>query len=220
MHEDAPLLAAAKREKIGSRAARRAREEGRLPAIVYGHKQEPLPVEVDAHETLIHLHKGEKVFRLQLEGANDGEFVLVKDLQYDHLGTNIVHCDFERVDLDERVTVNVPIHFTGEADCKGLKMSGATLMHPTTELQLECPVSELPEYIEVNVRELPFGGTITAGQVQLPSRSMKLLNDPSEAVAHIVGQSAPMGEGEGEAAEVSAGAEPEIITEKAAEEEG
>ncbi|MFI4882822.1 MAG: hypothetical protein ACIAQU_09590, partial [Phycisphaerales bacterium JB064] len=90
MHEDAPALTARKRDRVGSRYAKRLRDRGDMPAIVYGHGQDPLSIEFNAHEANIHFAKGERVFKLVMEGAGD-EFVLLQDLQFDHLGTDIIH---------------------------------------------------------------------------------------------------------------------------------
>jgi len=185
MHEDAPVLKGKVRERVGSRYARRARAAGGLPAVVYGHKEEPVSVTLEAHEALLHFKKGERVFQLEVEGGKP-ETVLLRDLQFDHLGTNIVHADLARVDLNERVNVTVPIHLVGEADCVGLKNAGATLMHPMGSIELECAVTRLPDAIEVDIRELPLHGTIHAKDVKLPYDTMKLLSDPESVVAHIV----------------------------------
>src|SRR5436190_72020 len=115
MHEKSPVLTAKKRERLGSRYSARLREQGALPAIVYGHKEEPVPVTLDFREAASHIVKGEKVFRLQLDGAKDPETVLLKELQFDYLGTRIVHADFARVSLTDRVTVRVPVRLVGEA---------------------------------------------------------------------------------------------------------
>src|SRR4029450_9761195 len=120
----------------------RVREQGGLPAIVYGHKEDPVPVALDRRDALSHISKGEKVFRLQVDGAKEAQTVLLKEVQFDHLGNNIVHCDSPRVSLSDRVTVKVPIHLIGEA--KGLKNAGAILMHPISEVELECLVTDIP----------------------------------------------------------------------------
>jgi len=187
MHEDAPPLHARKRDRLGSRYCRRVRSAGRLPAVVYGHKQDPVPVSIDTREAMRMIGKGERVFTLEIEDG-ERETVLLKELQYDHLGTNAVHADFARVDLDERVHVSVPIHLVGEAP--GLKKSGAVLMHPVTEIEIECAVVNLPEYIEVEVTALDVGESIRVSDVQLPKPTMKILSDPDGEVAHIVLQAA------------------------------
>lgn len=211
MHESAPSLKAEVRERLGSRYARRTRDAGRLPAVVYGHGEQPQAIALDAKETLSHIHKGEKVF--QLEMGNATQMVLLKDLQFDYLGNNVIHADFSRVDLQERVRSRVHIRLIGDA--KGLKNAGTIMMHPATEIEIECPVVDLPEEIEVDVSELDEGGTITASQVPLPG-SAKLLSDPNAQVAHITGQAAEVEVGEGE--EVAAQDSPEVITEKKPEE--
>ncbi|MFN9975333.1 MAG: 50S ribosomal protein L25, partial [Phycisphaerae bacterium] len=135
MLQKTPLLQAKTREHTGSRFCNRARSQGMLPAVVYGHKQDPVSITLDMKEAISHINKGEKIFRLDFPGAknkDEGQVVLLKDLQFDYLGTNIVHADFARVDLNERIRTRVSIHLIGEA--KGLKTAGAILMHPTNEV--------------------------------------------------------------------------------------
>jgi large subunit ribosomal protein L25 len=169
MHEKQPILTATRRDRLGSRYAKRFREAGKLPAVMYGHGQEPIPIAVDAKEALSHIHRGEKVFKIALDGATGpdaGQIVLLKELQFDYLGTNIVHADFARVDLTERVRTRVPVRLIGEA--KGLKEAGAILMHPVGELEIECRVTDMPDALEVDISGLQVGQSITAGQVRLP----------------------------------------------------
>jgi large subunit ribosomal protein L25 len=179
-----PVLTAKTREKLGSRYSKRLRDGGGLPAIVYGHGEAPAPIVLDAREALDHFHKGEKVFKLSFDGKATEQVVLLKDVQFDYLGTNVVHADLARVDLNQRVKVRVPIHLVGES--KGLKTAGAILMHPLNELEIECMVTELPDHIDVEITDLDVGHAITAGDVKLPSASMKLLSDHHANVAQIV----------------------------------
>lgn len=214
MHEDAPVLKGKVRDRVGSRYARRARAAGGLPVVVYGHKEEPVSLTLEAHEAILHFQKGERVFTLEVEGGKS-ETVLLRDLQFDHLGTNIVHADLARVDLNERVNVTVPIHLVGTSECTGLKQAGATLMHPQATLDIECAVTRLPEAVEVDIRDLEAHGSIHAKDVKLPYDTMKLLTDPDAVVAHIVISGGH--EDDGEAATIDGGASPEVITEKKAE---
>lgn len=214
MSENTPVLVARKRERTGSRYSRRIREQGGLPAVVYGHKQDPVAVTLDAKEALGHIHKGEKVYTLEIEGGGR-ETVLLRDLQYDYLGTNIVHCDLSRVDLTERVHTRVPIHLVGEA--VGLKKSGAILMHAVTDIEIECLVTNIPDFIEVDIAHLEVGDAIQARDVVLPKETMVLLSDPNAEVAHIVYHS--VAETDAEAETVGDQAAPEVITEKKAEED-
>ena len=108
-----PTVPAEPRERIGSRYAQRLRKAGRLPAVVYGHKQDPVAISVDGKSMLQMLERGNRVFELAIDGGVT-ETVLVKDLQFGYLGDNVVHIDFARVDFNEQVTVNVQLHFIGQ----------------------------------------------------------------------------------------------------------
>lgn len=212
MSDTTPMLAAQTRERTGSRYSRRLRDEGSLPAVVYGHKEAPVSIALNMHETMLHLRKGEKVFELDIDGSK--QHVLLKDLGYDYLGNNIIHADFARVSLDERVDTKAALSFVGEA--KGLKTSGAIMMHPVTDMELNCLITNLPESIEVDVSDMDIGDIIHAKDVKLPLASMKMLTDPEAIVAQIVLKAQQ--QEEGEAGEVSAeGAAPEVIGEKPAE---
>lgn len=215
MHENAPVLTAKRRERIGSRYSERIRKAGGLPAIVYGHGQEPMPIALDARDTLLHVRKGEKVYQIQLDGESAAQVVLLKDLQFDHLGTNVVHADFARVDLDERVRVRVPIHLIGEAI--GLKTSGAVLIHPTSEIEIECRVANLPGHLEVDVSGLEAGHVLHASDIALPLPTMKLVTEPGSIVAQIIVHALIE---TAEETAVAAGAQPEVITERKKDEEG
>lgn len=212
MHENAPVLKATRRERVGSRYAQRIRSAGGLPVVLYGHGEEPTAAYVNAKEAISHFSKGEKVFQIELDGKS--QTVLLKDLQFDYLGTNVVHADMARVDLNQRVHTRVPIHLVGEAI--GLKTAGAILTHPTGELDIECRVVEIPDFIEVTVTDLEVGGLIHARDVALPE-GFKLLTDGDSIVA-AVSVAAEQATGEAAPAEGAAGAGPEVQSEKKAAE--
>ena len=205
-------LAAQARTTVGTRDAQRLRAEGKLPAVLYGHKQENAHLALDAKEALLHFEAGEKLFELKIDGAAT-ETALLKDLGYDYLGRRIIHADFERVNLDETVTVNVPIHLKGES--KGLKTAGAILMHPNNEISVTCRVRDMQDSLDVDISDLEVGGALHAGDVKLPE-GWTLDTDADTVLAAI---QVTKEEAEGEAAEVEAGeAEPERLTEKKEEE--
>ncbi len=209
MSETTTALSAQKRERTGSRYARRIRQAGGLPGVLYGHKEEPVSITLDAHTAIGYISKGEKVFHMDLEGHK--QYVLLKDIGYDYLGTNIIHVDFARVDMDERVDTKARLKFVGDAE--GLKTAGAIMMHPLTELQLNCTVTNLPDDIIVDVTEMKVGDVLHASDVKLPKETMILLTDPHAIVAQIIMKAVQ--EEEGEAAEVGGdGTEPEVIAEK------
>lgn len=210
MKGNRPTIKAEPRSKMGSRYAARYRQSGHLPAVIYGHGTKPESVNLSAEAVIPQIEAGEKVFNLEMAGAS-GQMLLLKEVQFDYLGTNIIHADFARVDLNERVRTKVHVELTGDA--KGLKSAGAILMHPTSELEIECRVADLPDVIQVNVSDLEMNQSITADKVKLPSADMKLVTDPHAIVAQIVEQKEEV---VAEAAVVATegAAEPEVIGEK------
>ncbi|MFO0830999.1 MAG: 50S ribosomal protein L25 [Phycisphaerales bacterium] len=216
MHEKAPMLKASPRDKYGSRYCQRLRDKGELPAVVYGRGKDPVSITLNMREAVSHFTKGEKVFRLDMPGTkniDEGQMVLLRDLQFDYLGNNIVHVDLARVSLTDRVRTKVPVHLIGEA--KGLKEAGAILMHPVNEIEIECPVQDIPEFFEVRIDDLEVGHAISCADVKLGA-GMKLLSDKHANVAQIVIQQELKLE---EAATVAAApGEPEVLTAKKAEE--
>ncbi|MFK7884149.1 MAG: 50S ribosomal protein L25 [Phycisphaerales bacterium] len=208
MSDENPTLVAKNRERVGSRYAKRVRESGGLPAVVYGHKQDPQPVTLDFRDAVSHIKKGEKVFSMDIEGK--AEYVLLKDIGYDYLGTNIIHVDFARVDLNERVDTSASLKFVGDA--VGLKKAGAIMMHPNSELALNCQVTNLPDEIEVDVSGMDVGDMIKAGDITLPKSTMVLLTDPDTVVAQITVMVEE--DDSAEASTVEGGAAPDVIGEK------
>lgn len=210
MKGNRPTIKAQAREKTGTRYTQRYRQAGRLPAVIYGHGAAPVSVLFEAETLVPQIEAGEKVFNLEMSGAA-GQMLLLKEVQFDYLGTNIIHADFARVDINERVRTKVHVELTGEA--KGLKTAGAILMHPTSELEIECRVADLPDVVRVDISELEMDQSITADKVKLPSADMKLITDPHSIVAQIVEQKEEI---VAEATVVAAegAAEPEVIGEK------
>ncbi|VAX42636.1 hypothetical protein MNBD_PLANCTO03-1485 [hydrothermal vent metagenome] len=209
--ETAPVLAATRRERTGTRYCARIRQAGGLPAVVYGHGKPPVSIAVNAIETVNHLTKGDKIFKIKMEGESEVQVVIIKDLQFDHLGTNIVHADFSRVDFEERIEVRVPVQIVG--DSVGLKTAGAMLVTPTNEIEIECLVANLPSMIEVDITDLDAGQILHAEDIALPLPTMKLVTDSQAIVAQIVVQ-AVIEEVTSEEDEVEGETQPEVTTEK------
>lgn len=202
-----PTIQVERREELGSRYSKRLRKAGRLPAVIYGHKQDPVHVTADYKEVVGHLHRNAHLLNAQLDGKT--ESVLIRDVQWDHLGSNIIHIDLARVDLTERVTVEVPLHFVGDAP--GLKSEGAILEHQITEIEVEALAVEIPEEIRVDVSGLELGQTITVGDLKLPSGVTTKL-DPETIIASI-----SVVEEQKEADPSDAPAEPKLIGRKTEE---
>ena len=133
-------LTAKNRTALGTRANRRLRETGLVPGVVYGHKENVLPISLPRKELVNYLEHGAHLFSLAMDGHN--ETVLVKEVQYDHLGLDVLHVDFARVDLNERVKVTIPLELRGTP--KGVSEGGGVLTQVITDLEVECLVTEIP----------------------------------------------------------------------------
>lgn len=166
------LLKAELREYTGSKAVRKIRDQGRIPAIVYGHKQESVAISLDAHDFLEGLHHGHRLMDIQV--GRKKEKMIVKELQYDHLGQNIIHADLMRVDVTESVRVTVPIELKGTAT--GTHEGGIVEEH-ADHLEIECKATDIPEKIVVSVKELHVGEALHADDIELPS-GVKLISSP------------------------------------------
>ena len=169
------LLKAELREHVGSKAVRKTRRDGRIPAIVYGHKQQPVAISLDAHDFAEGLHHGHRLMDIQV--GRKKEKMLVKELQYDHLGKTIIHADLMRVDVTESIRVTVPIELKGAA--AGAHEGGIIEEH-ADHLEIECRATDIPEAITVSVKDLHVGEALHAGDVELPS-GIKLVS-PAETL--------------------------------------
>ncbi len=192
------------RNELGSRANKRLRDSGFIPGVIYGHKEAVVPVTLPKKETVNHLSHGAHVFSLALDGKN--ETVLVKEVQYDHLGIEVIHVDFARVSLDEKVEVTVPLELKGEP--KG-EADGGVLQQIMAELEIECLVTEIPDVIRHNVSEMALNDVLHIRDLKLPP-GVRATQDEDQIIAtvkEIVEEAAEP------AADAAAG-EPEVIGKK------
>jgi large subunit ribosomal protein L25 len=197
------------RTQLGSRANKRLRDSGKLPGVIYGHKLDVVPITLPKKEVVKHLDHGQHLFAVTVEGK--AENVLVKDVQYDHLGMEVLHVDFARVDLNERVEVTVPLELKGEP--KGTA-DGGILQQIVSELHVECVVTNIPDVIRHNVSDMALDSTLHLKDLKLPE-GVNATQDPdliTATVRELAEQEA------GEAAEGES-AEPEVIGKKKEDEE-
>jgi large subunit ribosomal protein L25 len=157
------LLKAEVREQIGSKAVQKVREQGRIPAIVYGHKKEPVAISLDQQEFVEALHHGDRLVDVQVDKKKDK--MLIKAVQYDYLGRDIIHVDLMRVDMSETIKVTVPIELKGTA--AGTHESGIIEEH-LDRLEIESKVAAIPKTIVVLIKDVHVGDAIHAGDVELP----------------------------------------------------
>jgi len=205
------LLKAEIRDKTGSKCAVKLRRQGRIPAIVYGHKQEPVAISLDAHSFIEQLHRGHRLMDVQI--GKKKEKMIIKDLQHDHLGKDIIHVDLMRVDVTETVRVAVPVELKGIA--YGAH-EGAIIEKRVNTIEVECKATDIPESIVVLVKDMNIGDVVHARDVELPE-GVKLISPPETLVAAC---SIVIAAKTTEEVEAEVPAAPEVITEVKRPEEG
>ena len=153
----------AKNKGTGSRAAQRLRKRGQIPAIIYGHKQAPVPIAVARETVWEMIKKSTHLAELSFGGAT--ETVLVRDVQWDHLGKEIIHLDFARVSADESIETEVRIDVKGTA--AGIAEGGVleVLVH---ELRVTCRANAIPDAIRIDVSHLGLDQAIHVKDLTLP----------------------------------------------------
>jgi large subunit ribosomal protein L25 len=150
------------KKEEGSRACRRLREQGLIPAVLYGHKEACVNLKVKADDIETALRLGHKL--LDLKGALT-EKALLKSVQWDSLGTDIIHVDLARVSESEKVRTKVVVELKGDAP--GVR-EGGLIKHVLHEIEIECPAASIPERIICWVKDLHVGGEIFARDLALP----------------------------------------------------
>lgn len=196
------------REGRGSQFTKRLRAAGKTPAVVYGHGQQTVEISVPTDKLFAAVSHGAHV--VKLEGVVN-ESALLKDIQWDALGTDMLHVDFTRVDASESAEVELTVELRGVAP--GTKMGGVVEQN-TRRVQIDCPVLSIPEKLQVSINELELDGSITAAELDLPAGA-KLVTDPGAVIASC---SVPIVREEEEEAVAATGAEPEVIGAKPEEE--
>jgi large subunit ribosomal protein L25 len=197
-------LAAQPRTTTGSRAAAKLRKQGLVPGVVYGHKQPVAHLAVKAEDldrAIRVLHA--RTFALTLDGKTDT--VLIKELQWDHLGKEMIHVDFERRDLTEKVKILVPIELKGAPKSTG----GGVLDQPLHQVHVECELGKIPEAIRIDITNLTLGNPIHVRELPVPE-GVTVLEGAEAVVVHLKlpGAEAVVAPTEGGAVE------PEVLTAK------
>lgn len=200
------LLKAETRKEVGTKGAARLRKQKKIPAIVYGHKEQPTAIAIDQHAFAEGLHHGSRLFDVEIDGKT--EKLLIKSVQHDYLGSTIIHADFLRVDLSEKVKVEVPLKFKG---VPAGAQEGGILEEHLDRLEVECAVVAIPASIEVSVKALKVDESIFAKDVVLPAGVKLLTNPETLLIACFIPAAAPVEEA------VPTGEEPtspEVLTER------
>ncbi|HTJ72316.1 MAG TPA: 50S ribosomal protein L25/general stress protein Ctc [Actinospica sp.] len=195
-------ISAEKRDNFGKGAARQLRRDGKIPAVLYGHKQEPVHLSLPEHDLFLALKTPNVLLNLDIVGGKS-ELAIPKAVSKDPVKRTLEHIDLLLVRRGEKVTVDVPVVTTGEI------ASGGLLELVLTSLSVEAEATHIPASFEVDVDGLEEGAQITAGQVSLPN-GVTLATDAEAVVVHVLTPAATLVEdeaAEGESAETEAAAE-------------
>lgn len=203
------VLNVALREQLGTASVRRLRRVGQIPAILYGHKEANVALAIPVAEVEAAVRHGGKLVDLK-GGVN--EKALIRAVQWNSYGNEVLHVDLTRVSEQERVRVTVALELRGEAP--GAKQGGI-VEHHVFDVEVECPAAEIPEKLVVNLKNLQLGESILASQIEMPPHATLLTaEDVVVAACHAVGPAVEM--------ELEPGvgpAEPEVIGRRAEQEE-
>lgn len=176
---EAVKLTAQPRTGSGSRAADKLRKKGLVPGIVYGHKEANVAVAVSAEELDRAVRvKHARVLDLQLDGKS--ETVLIRELQWDVFGKEMLHIDFARVSATDRVKVTVPVELRNSPKATG----GAVLDQPLHTLHVECSPTDIPEAIRIDITGLTLGSPIHVRELTLPA-GVTVLESPEAVVVQL-----------------------------------
>lgn len=190
------VLHAEIREDAGKGSSRRLRREKKVPAIVYGGKaganeRKPQSITLESKELVRALEDEafySSIIHLKIGGKEDT--VLLKDLQRHPSKELIWHADFLRVSMNTEVKTQVPVHFINEESCKGVKLQGGQFMRNATTIEVQCMVSDLPEFIEIDVEALEVNQNIHLSDVKFPenvsSVALALGEEHDEIVASVI----------------------------------
>jgi len=180
------VLTAELREGRGKGAARKLRAKGLIPAILYGPRTQPIPLTVSRKELSKALRTeagGNVLIDLEIKDGDlpSRKVVMLKEVQYDYLGKEILHTDFYEVAMDVMITVEVPIHLVGRPE--GAKLGGI-LDQIRRVVEIQCLPGDIPNSIEVDVSSLKIGDSIHISDIKFEKG--KILTDPEETVATVL----------------------------------
>ncbi|AKH70798.1 ribosomal protein L25, Ctc-form [Spongiibacter sp. IMCC21906] len=179
------------RTDVGKGASRRLRREAsEVPAIIYGGEKAPQMISIP-HKDLVWFLSEEAFFTSVLTLNVDGtqESVVLKDLHRHPAKLQLLHADFMRVNASTKITMQVPLHYMNEDTCVGVKMQGGIITHAANEVEIECLPKDLPEYIEVDMKDVETGQTLHLSDLKLPegveSIALALGEDHDQAIASV-----------------------------------
>ena len=201
------LLKAEEREETGKSQARLIRKNGQIPCIIYGDKKEPMAASLSAIEALKLYNSGKMLSQLiDVETSSGEKFKAIsKDVQLHPVKGSIIHVDLLRLGSDARISVEVSVSFTAEEESPGLREGGVLNVSRYT-VELDCPATNIPELVEVDLTGLEIGATVHLSDVKLPEGIVSAITDRDITIASIA---APKSEEEIEALDAADAEAPE-----------
>ena len=207
---DTIALPAEPRERVGKGAARAVRRAGRVPAVIYGDRKDPLTISLDPRDVDRELHRpGFFATLFDVEIGGKKHRVLPRDVQLDPVSDRTVHVDFLRVAQDTEVTVNVPVNFTNDEESPGLKRGGV-LNIVRHEIEFSCRADAIPQQIEIDLTGLDIGDSVHISMIQLPEGVTPTITDRDFTIATVAAPSAVKAEAAEEQAAAAEGEEGEV----------
>jgi large subunit ribosomal protein L25 len=208
---DALTLPAEARERAGKGASRILRREGRVPAVIYGGKEEPTPIHVEAKELMRQLGTGHFMNSIvMIDIGGKSVRALPKDVHFHPVSDRPLHVDFFRLSKDAKIQVAVPVVFLNEEASPGLK-KGGVLNIVRHDLELVCESDKIPDEIEIDVTGKDIGDSIHISEVKLPAGAESAITDRDFTIATLVAPSAlkrsegEEGDADGDTADTSGG---------------
>ena len=186
------------RSQVGKGSARAARRAGLVPAVIYGNKQSPISITLDANKWRQLMHKpGIYSQLMNIQVNNETHFVLPRDIQQHPVSEEAEHVDFLRVTENATVAVGINVEFLNEDKCTGLKLGGVlNVVRP--QVELNCPAISIPEKITVDLEGLNVGHTIHISAIELPDGCTPTITDRDFTVATIAAPRGGIGDSEEE----------------------
>tara|TARA_B100000212_G_scaffold232235_1_gene176534 strand:+ start:1041 stop:1760 length:720 start_codon:yes stop_codon:yes gene_type:complete len=181
-------LIAEMRDDQGKGASRRLRRQGKVPAIIYGAGREPRSLMFDHNKVLQQLEDPSFYSSiLNIKVGDKSRAAIVKDIQRHPAKRRILHIDLQRIVEDEKIKMQIPIHYLGEEEAVGVKLGGGTVSKLMTELEITCLPKDLPEFIEVDISELELDQMLNVSDIKLPEGTeiTELLIEQNPAIVSI-----------------------------------
>jgi large subunit ribosomal protein L25 len=214
------VVEASNRETRGKNEARRLRQTGKVPAVLYGGKGEALTLAVNAKQVgaILRSESGHNtLFQVDLGGKH--EPAILKDWLVDPVSGRLLHVDLLRIAMDVRMRVKVPVHTFG--DPSGVKVQGGVFEVVEREVEVECLPADIPSEFRADVSGLALNQALRAGELQIDADKIKLITDKDRVLAHVVTlrveEEKPA---DAVAADAATPAEPEVIKKGKKDEEG